>query len=123
DVENEDLVNMPNWLPLAFRIDGGEWVRPEDATVHEYRMELRLRSGTLVRRMRLEDADGRITAIESERFAHMHRPHLAALRLTVTPENWEGVIEFRAALDGRVRNDGVARYRKLRGDHLVPIDA
>jgi trehalose/maltose hydrolase-like predicted phosphorylase len=22
-VENEDLVNMPNWLPLTFRIDDG----------------------------------------------------------------------------------------------------
>jgi Glycosyl hydrolase family 65, N-terminal domain len=24
-VENEDIVNMPNWLPLTFRIDGGDW--------------------------------------------------------------------------------------------------
>ena len=24
-VVNEDLVNMPNWLCLTFRIDGGEW--------------------------------------------------------------------------------------------------
>ncbi len=26
DVENEDLVNFPNWLPLTFRIDGGDWL-------------------------------------------------------------------------------------------------
>ena len=24
-VENEDLVNVPNWLPLRFRIAGGQW--------------------------------------------------------------------------------------------------
>ena len=24
-IENEDLVNLPNWLPLTFRIDDGEW--------------------------------------------------------------------------------------------------
>jgi beta-phosphoglucomutase family hydrolase len=24
-VEHEDLVNIPNWLPLTFRIDDGEW--------------------------------------------------------------------------------------------------
>ena len=24
-VENEDLVNLPNWLPLTFRVDGGPW--------------------------------------------------------------------------------------------------
>ena len=22
---NESLVNLPNWLPLTFRIDGGDW--------------------------------------------------------------------------------------------------
>ncbi len=25
EVENEDLVNVPNWLPLRFRIAGGPW--------------------------------------------------------------------------------------------------
>ena len=24
-VENEDLVNVPNWLPFSFRVDGGPW--------------------------------------------------------------------------------------------------
>ncbi|MFQ5728978.1 MAG: glycoside hydrolase family 65 protein, partial [Waddliaceae bacterium] len=24
-IENEDLVNMPNWLSLKFRIEGGDW--------------------------------------------------------------------------------------------------
>ena len=25
-IENEDLVNMPNWLLLSFRPEGGEWL-------------------------------------------------------------------------------------------------
>ncbi len=24
-IENESLVNLPNWLSLKFRIDGGDW--------------------------------------------------------------------------------------------------
>ena len=24
-VDNESLVNLPNWLPLTFRVDGGGW--------------------------------------------------------------------------------------------------
>ena len=28
EIENEDLVNLPNWLPLVIRIEGGEWIRP-----------------------------------------------------------------------------------------------
>ena len=25
EVENEDLVNLPNWLPLSFQLEGGDW--------------------------------------------------------------------------------------------------
>ena len=28
-IENEDLVNIPNWLPLTMRIGNGDWIRPE----------------------------------------------------------------------------------------------
>jgi alpha,alpha-trehalase len=37
-------------------------------------------------------------------------------------ENWTGVVEVRSALDGRVTNDGVARYRPLGSVHLTPLD-
>jgi len=36
------------------------------------------------------------------------------------PEDWSGPLEVRSGLDGTVINSGVARYRSLRGDHLVP---
>jgi trehalose/maltose hydrolase-like predicted phosphorylase len=48
-------------------------------------------------------------------------PHLLALEASVTPEDWSGPLEIRSLLDGRVQNRGVARYRSLRGDHLVPL--
>jgi len=28
-IENEDLVNWPNWLFMTFRIDGGNWFYPD----------------------------------------------------------------------------------------------
>ncbi|MDZ7774110.1 MAG: hypothetical protein U5L09_00110 [Bacteroidales bacterium] len=28
DVENEDFVNCPNWLPVTFKVDDGEWIYP-----------------------------------------------------------------------------------------------
>ena len=31
EVENEDLVNVPNWLPLSFRPEGGRWLDPDAA--------------------------------------------------------------------------------------------
>src|SRR5512132_3467777 len=52
----------------------------------------------------------------------MDDPHLAGLETTVVPENWSGGLEVRSALDGRVTNAGVERYRGLDGRHLVPVE-
>ena len=43
--------------------------------------------------------------------------------MTLLPVNWSGRVTFRSALDGRVSNGGVARYRGLASRHLVPIEA
>jgi alpha,alpha-trehalase len=51
----------------------------------------------------------------------MQEPHLAALQTSITPEDWSGTFEIRAALDGNVVNDLVDRYRHLAKDHLVPV--
>ena len=120
-VENEDLVNFPNWLCLRARARGGEWLDPAALEVLEYRQELDLRRGILRRRMRLRDAEGRRTLLESERLVHLCETHLAAVRLTAVPENWSGRLEVRSGLDARVTNSGVARYRQLDGRHLVVL--
>jgi alpha,alpha-trehalase len=119
-VENEDLVNWPNWLCLVFRRRNGTWLDLTAVRVLEYLQELDLRGGVLRRRVRFEDADGARTLFESRRLVHMGEPHLAAIELTIEAENWSGGLEVRSALDGRVVNAGVERYRELRGDHLQP---
>jgi alpha,alpha-trehalase len=120
-LEHEDLVNAPNWLPLTFRQSGGAWFSLDDVEVLAYRQQLDLRRGVLVRDFRVRDAAGRITRVDSTRLVSMASPHMAALETTITPENWSGAFEIRAALDGRVLNDLVARYRHLAKDHLVPV--
>lgn len=54
-VENEDLVNLPNWLPLTFRIDEGAWFNPLAVEFLSYRQELDLREGVLRRTARFRD--------------------------------------------------------------------
>ncbi len=122
EVENEDIVNVPNWLPLAFRPDGGEWFAPVTARLLNYRQELDLRLGVLSRRLRFQDDKGRITAVSQRRFVGMADPHLAGLETTFVAENWSGRIEVRSGLDGAVTNAGVERYRKLNGEHLAPLE-
>ena len=40
DVENEDLVNLPNWLPVTFRLGDGPWFRGGADNVRAYRLAL-----------------------------------------------------------------------------------
>src|ERR1043165_9155181 len=120
-LEHEDLVNAPNWLPLTFRPERGSWFSPADAELLAYRQELALRRGLLCRAVRVRDALGRTTRVRSTRLVHMGFPHLAALETVITPEDWSGTLEVLAALDGRVVNDLVSRYRHLAKDHLVPV--
>jgi hypothetical protein len=46
-VENEDLVNFPNWLPLSFRIEEGEWFDLDAVDILSFRQELDLQCGVL----------------------------------------------------------------------------
>ena len=121
-IENEDLVNMPNWLLLEFRIEDGNWFRPLGVEMIEYTQELDLRRGLLRRTMRFRDEEGRETSVQSRRLVSMHEPHLAATETTFTAENWSGRLEFRSALDGTVVNAGVKRYSSLQNKHLEPIE-
>jgi trehalose/maltose hydrolase-like predicted phosphorylase len=119
-IENESLVNVPNWLPLCFRAEGGEWFDDERADVLEHHLELDMFRGVLSRRTRFQDRTGRVLSVTQRRFVSMSDPHFAALETTLVPENWSGRLEVHSSLDGTVRNCGVARYQELDGAHLVP---
>jgi alpha,alpha-trehalase len=118
-VENESLVNLPNWLSLTFRINGGAWFHVDDTELLFYRQTFDLRHATLIRALRFRDGAGQITTMTQERFASMDQPHVLAMRTTIVAENWSGTVEFRSLLDGTVRNTMVERYRSLSSMHLA----
>ncbi|NMT63897.1 glycoside hydrolase family 65 protein [Marinobacter orientalis] len=117
-IENEDLVNWPNWLPLSFRCEGGEWFDLADVELLDYAHRLDLYRGVLHRRIHFRDRADREFELETRRIVHMDDPHIAAISWVLTPLNWSGAVEIRSAIDGRVTNNGVARYRDLNGRHL-----
>ncbi|MDH6246993.1 trehalose-phosphatase [Mycobacterium sp. OTB74] len=121
-VDNESMVNMPNWLPLTFRIDGGAWFDLDEANLLSYQVTVDLRRGVLIREIRIKDGQGRVVAVTERRFAAMHLPHVGALQTTICAENWSGRIEFRSMIDGDTSNSLVARYRQLQGKHLMVTD-
>jgi trehalose/maltose hydrolase-like predicted phosphorylase/beta-phosphoglucomutase-like phosphatase (HAD superfamily) len=121
-VENEDLVNVPNWLSLRFRVAGGDWFDARDADVVEHRFELDMRRGVLTRHLTWQDGDERRTSMVQRRFVSMKDEHLSGLETTFTAENWSGRLEVVSGVDGRVVNAGVKRYRDLNGRHLQVLD-
>lgn len=121
-VENEDLVNLPNWLALSFRIEDGDWFDLRKLDILTYRQELDIKDGVLTRTVRFRDSEDRCTTLRQRRIVSMAQPHLAALETNWRAEDWSGRMEVCSALDGRVTNNGVPRYRKLNGKHLVPVE-
>ena len=120
-IENESLVNVPNWLPLTFRLENGNWFDLQQVNLLDFRQELDLRRGVLSRFVRFSDEQGRRVRLAQRRFVHMADPHLAGLETTIVAENWSGNLYIRSALDGTVTNSGVERYRQLNNGHLVPL--
>jgi trehalose/maltose hydrolase-like predicted phosphorylase len=121
-VENEDLVNMPNWLLTRFRPEGGDWFNLMSVEILSYRQELDIKEGVLSRSVRFRDKQKReTTVIERRRFVHIATMHLAGLEITVIPENWTGRIQIHSGLDGTVINAGVERYKQLNSKHLEPV--
>jgi len=104
-IVNAEIVNLPNWLPLAFRAQGeAAWVSIATAEILSYRHALDIRRGLTCREALLRDGRGRRTWLRERRLVSMAEPCLMALCLELTPDGWEGAVEIRSALDGRVDN-------------------
>ncbi len=124
EVDNEDFVNIPNYLPIKFKIGDGEWFEfKPDPTFKINRIKRRLdfRKGELVREMEVEDDRGRKTLLLTSRFAGMHYHHLAGIKYNITPLNYSDKIIIRSELDGNHINAGVERYSQLNQDHIYHL--
>jgi alpha,alpha-trehalase len=120
-IENEDLVNLPNWSALTFRIDGSDWFNIQAVTIESFRQCLDLFRGLLEVEVVFTDKQGRKSTLKTRRLVSMADQHLAGEELSLKAHNWSGPVEVLSALDGRVINAGVKRYRDLNNSHLEPI--
>lgn len=120
-IENEDLVNCPNWLALDIRVAGEDWFDARTVKLLAYRQELDLQRGVLLRTLCFEDRQGRRSRLEERRLVSMSDMHLGALSLSITAENWSGSVVVRSAIDGRVVNAGAKLYRRFNDKHLEPV--
>jgi beta-phosphoglucomutase family hydrolase len=120
-VENEGLVNFPNWLALGFRIADQDWFEEASVRIRSFRQELDLRRAILVRSMSFEDREGRRSTLTERRLVSMADMHLGALELALTAENWSAGVTVRSSIDGRIVNAGAKLYLKFNNTHLEPL--
>jgi len=123
EMEQESLVNLPNWLPLSFRADDGPWLGGPEVHVIDQRQVLDMRRGELTRSFRVRDDGGRETSVSERRIVSMDDPHVAAIEWTISPENWTGILTVRSVLDASVENRNVSVHRQLEGRHLRVVGA
>lgn len=102
-----ELANLPDWTALEVVIEG-ERFSLDVGEVLAYRRVLDLRIGLLRRDVRWRSPGGRTTEIVFERFASRADPRLAAVRATVKPLDFAGMVEVRAGLNARPETDGMA---------------
>jgi trehalose/maltose hydrolase-like predicted phosphorylase len=123
EVENEDLVNLPNWLSLDLDLGGSGWFDERKVRLLDYRQELDLQHGVLIRRLSFEDDKGRRSTLSERRIVSMAQRHAAGLELSLTAENWSGPVVIRSGVDGRVVNAGAKLYAKFDNQHLEVVSA
>ncbi len=120
-MENEDLVNLPNWLTLRFRIEDGDWFNLDDVDDRaRFRQELDLKAGVsrrrvpLSRRRRAHDVVGRAPLGRRR-----PSPTWRRCQVELTAEDWSGTVESRSPRStATCINAGVERYRELDSRHL-----
>jgi trehalose/maltose hydrolase-like predicted phosphorylase len=121
EVENEDLVNLPNWLALDLRLNGADAFDERRVKLLSYRQELDLARAVLQRDMTFEDGEGRRTVLSERRFVSMADMHLAGLEVTLTAQNWSGPVAVQSGVDGRIVNSGAKLYARFSNRHLEPL--
>ncbi len=121
-IYNNDFVNCPNWHLIQFKIGDEEQIyNLQNIKIIDYKHQLNMKNAIVQRMIRCEDQKGRITKIETNRFADMVNPHIGAVKYSITPENYNDNITFISGIDGAIINYGVERYRQLNSSHLETV--
>jgi trehalose/maltose hydrolase-like predicted phosphorylase len=117
-IENESIVNWPNWLYLTFEHEDGMRFHIDEVEVLSFKQVLDLKLGQLQTELEFRDQLGRESRLKTCRIVSMADPHLGAFEWKLTPRNWSGTIDIISGLEGNVLNRGVPRYSDLNSKHV-----
>lgn len=112
--EPPELPNIPTWIGVSVTADGRE-ISHQKGTLVGYHRYLDMRRGVLVREFRIKK-QGRITRVRTERFVSKSDAHIAAIRYSVTPENYSARFVIESSLQGEVSNGGRSHLSVIRAE-------
>ena len=109
--ENEvtELPNAADVTRLDIRLDG-ELFTLQRGKILEYRRELCLRDGEVVRTVVWESGAGRRYRLEFRRMVSMARKHVIAQRLAITPLTADAAVSIIGGINGQMNNSGSQHF-------------
>jgi len=97
------MPNAPNWIGIHIRMEGEE-LDLHNCKISGFRRILNMKHGYLERSFVAELNSGRQLQVNSRRFLSMVYDEIGAIRYTVKPLNFSGVLELVSFIDGNVVN-------------------
>ncbi|RZK43083.1 MAG: glycoside hydrolase family 65 protein [Pedobacter sp.] len=98
------IPNAVNWIRLKITIEG-EVLDLNMAKVLAFERVLDMKQGTLMRSFLAEMEDGKQVKVNAIRFCSLVDDEAAAIKYSITPQNFSGKCEIDSILDGDVRNE------------------
>ena len=115
------VLNSTNWIGINVRIDNEE-LDLSNCFVLDFKRVLNMHEGYLERTFRAKLNSGKVIRIKAKRFLSIVDTEIGAISYSVTPENFNGIINFELYLDANVKNqdsnynekfwDEVSRYSR-----------
>lgn len=97
------VLNAANWIGIDVVIDG-EQLDLAKCEVTSFRRELNMKEGYLKRNFRTKTKNGKEVEVEAIRFCSMADDEAGAIKYTITPINFGGLLTITPYIDGDVVN-------------------
>lgn len=107
-----ELVNCPDWLPLAIIVNGDRF-RMDHGEVLNYERRLDVRRGVLSRTVQWRSPKGSEVELQFERFASLADEHIVALRCQITALDGDTIVEVQSSINGYPENQGFNHWEQL----------
>ncbi len=111
--EVTELINFPDWVNFEINLAGERFDLKRGRILH-YSRQLNIKEGLLLRDVEWMSPMGKKTRLTFRRFVSFSNIHSAVQKVSITPLNYSGTVEFLSGINGQVTNSGVQHLKESR---------